>query len=197
MKLQRFQQISESHCGPAVIQMLLDAVDISASQQEISLASGVGDISEGTRVDQLALATTTIAPGHSFWYKFHSTIDDVIMILKGGYAVGVEWQGLFYNTLEEQEANDDGEAGHYSIISFLDEELGQLIMVDPYKDFANQNRILPIKTFVQRWWDTNRIADPVTGNTRQIVDEQLLFFITPSDKYFPMDEGFKRYHSVT
>lgn len=199
MKLQRFQQISESHCGPAVIQMLLNATGLFVTQEAIAAAAGVEQTIEerGTRVDQLALATSKVAPHLSFWYKYHSTIEDILYVLNRGYGVGVEWQGLFYKTLEEQQENDDGEAGHYSIISYLDEELEQLILVDPYKDFANQNRILPISTFLQRWWDTNDIIEPFTGQKRTIVDEQLLFFITPASEYFPMEEGFKEYNVVS
>jgi len=198
MKLQRFQQISESHCGPAVLQTLLDAVNVMVTQEQITQAAGVEGSIEGvgTRVDQLADAATTLAPNHVFWYKSHATLDDVLMILQRGYGVGVEWQGLFYQTLEEQEENDDGEAGHYSIISYVDEELGKLIMVDPYKDFANQDRIISINTFLKRWWDKNDITDEVTGSVQKSVDEQFLFFMTPEHEYFPSEDGFKKFHEI-
>jgi len=199
MQLQRFQQISESHCGPAVIQMLLNAVDVSTTQEAITRAAGAEETIEekGTRIDQLARAATIIAPRHIFWYKYYSSIEDIEYVLQRGYGVGVEWQGLFYDTIEEQEEEEDyGESGHYSIISFLDQELEQLILVDPYKDFARQNRILPIEMFVRRWWDKNDIYDPVLGKTRTVIDEQLLFFVTPATELFPEERGFKQFNSV-
>ena len=199
MQLHKFTQITDSHCGPAVIQMLLDGVGMQVSQEEITRAAGAEySIHEhGTRVDQLALATARLAPQMKFWYKYNSTIDDIRTILRLGYGVGVEWQGLFYNSEEEEaEDYDDDEeldSGHYSVISYLDEQQQQLIIVDPYKAFVHQDRIIPISTFLKRWWDINEVTNPYTGEKQEVRDEQLLFFIKPSEETALIDQGFKLY----
>lgn len=200
MQLHKFPQISDSHCGPAVIQMLLDGVGLQVSQEDITRAAGAEYTihDQGTRVDQLALATARLAPNMRFWYKYHATIDDIRTILKLGYGVGVEWQGLFYET-EEEEAEDydpdDDERGHYSVISYLDEEEQQLIIVDPYKEFVQQDRIIPVETFLRRWWDTNEVTNPYTGQKHIVKDEQLLFFIKPSEEAELSNKGFRLYSS--
>lgn len=198
MHLHKFPQISDVHCGPAVIQMLLDGVGLQVSQELITQAAGAEyTIHEhGTRVDQLALATARLAPQMKFWYKYHSTLEDIRAILRMGYGVGVEWQGLFYNS-EEEEAQDydedDADRGHYSVISYLDEQEEQLIIVDPYREFVQQDRIIPVDTFLRRWWDTNEITNPYTGQKQVIKDEQLLFFIKPSEESELGKQGFKLY----
>lgn len=198
MQLHKFPQISDSHCGPAVIQMLLDGVGLQMSQEDITRAAGAEFTiqEQGTRVDQLALATARLAPTMKFWYKYHATIEDIRTILRMGYGVGVEWQGLFYAT-EEEEAEDydpdDDDRGHYSVISYLDEEEQQLIIVDPYKEFVQQDRIIPVETFLRRWWDTNEVINPYTGQRNIVKDEQLLFFIKPSEDTELHDKGFRLY----
>lgn len=200
MQLHKFPQITDVHCGPAVIQMLLDGVGLQFSQEEITRAAGAEfTIKEhGTRVDQLALATARLAPQMKFWYKYHATIEDVKTILRMGYGVGVEWQGLFYNS-EEEEAEDydseDADRGHYSVISYLDEEQEQLIIVDPYREFVQQDRIIPVDMFLRRWWDTNEVTNPYTGQRQYIKDEQLLFFIKPSEEAELGSRGIKLYAS--
>lgn len=201
MQLNKFTQISDVHCGPAVIQMLLDGVGLTVSQEEITRAAGAEyTIKEhGTRVDQLALATARLAPQMKFWYKYNSSIDDIRTILRMGYGVGVEWQGLFYSTEEEEaEDYDDDEeldSGHYSVISYLDEEQQQLIIVDPYKAFVHQDRIISLSTFHRRWWDINEVTNPYTGAKQEVKDERLLFFIKPAEEIELVKQGFKLYSS--
>lgn len=196
MLFRQFIQISESHCGPAVLQMLLDAVGVTTSQENITRAAGIEHTIDklGSRMDQLALAAARVAPQTQLWYKFHATLDDIRYVLKRGYIVGVEWQGLFYEN--EDEEDDDGDYGHYSIVSHLDEERQALIIVDPYRDFADQTRIFNISMFLRRWWDINEVRDPYTGRTRVIKDKQLLFFITPLGEFFPPERGFKPFSTL-
>lgn len=199
MKIHQIQQISESHCGPAVLQMLLDAIGIEVTQNRIVEVLGVEDSLEehGVRPEQLGSACTLLAPEAIFWYKYHSTLEDISLILDSGFVVGIEWQGLFYQSEEEERDAHDEESdfGHYSIISHYDEEQGQLIMVDPYKDFANQDRIFDVETFGRRWWDTNEVRDPFTGKKQIVRDEQLLFFVTPKDISFSTGNGFRAYRT--
>lgn len=200
MKINQILQISESHCGPAVLQMLLEAIGIEVSQSRIVEVLGYEDFLEehGVSPEQLGIACTLLAPEATFWYKHHSNLEDISLILNSGFVVGVEWQGLFYQSEEEEEEeedfddhDDESDYGHYSIISHYDEEQGQIIMVDPYKDFANQDRIFDVETFERRWWDTNEVKDPLTGKKHIVTDEQLLFFVTPKDITFSTGNGFR------
>lgn len=192
-------QITDSHCGPAVLQMMLAALGVSVSQEEITRAAEVQDTIEedGTRIDQLALACSRLAPHTTFWYKYESSLKDIRYLLRTGYIVGVEWQGLFYDSEEEEDDDDDDDDhGHYSIISHVDDTSQQLIMVDPYKDFAYQDRIMPIDTFLRRWWDTNEIPHPSGVGTQSVTDIRMLFFVTPMSVDFPPERGFKRYMNI-
>jgi hypothetical protein len=200
MLIHQVVQISESHCGPAVIEMLLDAIGIKWTQAEITRAAGVEDTIEeyGTRIDQLAKAVGVLAPQAQFWYKYYSSLDDIKYLLNRGYGVGVEWQGLFYDSEEEEAAQnvDDSESGHYAVVSHIDEELEAMVIVDPYKDFAEQSRIFSLDTFVRRWWDRNELHDPFTGKTQVLEDVRLLFFITPIAEEFPPERRFKRFSGM-
>jgi ABC-type bacteriocin/lantibiotic exporter with double-glycine peptidase domain len=200
MQVHQITQISESHCGAAVLQMLLDALGVTTSQQEIAEKAGVNEtIAEhGMRVDQIAIACNRIAPHLTFWYKYYASLDDIQYLLNHNIPLGVEWQGLFYDSIEQEAEEDrgEGEHGHYSVIAFFDEEQRQLVIVDPYKDFVNRNRIFSADTFLHRWWDTNEVTDPHTGRSQIVEDRQLLFFVTQSDVELPIEMGFKRFNIV-
>lgn len=201
LPFRKVQQITENHCGPAVLEMLLDAIGMVRSQPEIVAAAGITDeyLEEfGMRVDQIALACNKVAPQAQFWYKFEANLEDIRYVLDCGYGVAVEWQSLFYDSVEEEqeEEPEGGDFGHYSIISHYDDELQQLIIVDPYKDFARQDRIIPVSFFLQRWWDTNVVREPGYNYPRTVTDQQLMFFVTPKGEYFPKDMGFKPYFTV-
>jgi hypothetical protein len=190
---ERFTQIDESHCGPAVVQMLLHNVGIEVSQEEVAEAGGVSDHieDEGMRVDQLEQAVRKLAPLVSFWYKDHSTIAELVQIVVDyDYPVGIEWQGLFEDTLEDE--TEDGDYGHYSVVTMIDPNRQKLVIVDPYKDFRSQDRIFTFEFFKSRWWDTNNFPDPQTGNDHLVEDRQMMFVITPQDVTFPLLLGMKR-----
>lgn len=193
MSFPHVQQISEAHCGAAVLEMLLAVLGEQVTQEEIAAAADVEDtIAEhGMRVDQIALASSRLAPHLQFWYKYKSTLDDLRVVLNKGYGVGVEWQGLFYDSEEEEKV--DGDYGHYSIVSHIDEERKLVIIVDPYKDFSRQDRLFPIDFFLRRWWDTNEVRDPHTGRPHIVEDVRLMFFVTFMGDEFPEHHGFKRY----
>jgi hypothetical protein len=189
----RFTQISESHCGPAVIQMLLHNLGIEVTQEEVVEAGGASDLIEqmGMRVDQLNQAVRRLAPQTCFWYKDHSTIEELVQIVsKYDYLVGVEWQGLFEDTLEDE--TQDADYGHYSVVTMTDPKSQKLVIVDPYKDFHSQDRIFTFEFFMSRWWDTNDVLDPLTGTTRLVEDRQMMFVITSEEVTFPSLLGMKR-----
>jgi len=194
-QLQRSTQISESHCGPAVMQMLLSNLGIPVTQEAVAEAGGAASLIElhGMRLDQLIEAVKTLAPGASFWYKYNATLKDLIRIVaEYKYPVAVEWQGIFVGPDEDEKPEDESDYGHYSIITHIDPERRELIVVDPYKDFASQDRILGLNTFANRWWDINEITDPKTGKAKYVEDYHLLFIITPPNETFPEDLNMKR-----
>jgi hypothetical protein len=191
-QMKRIAQITDSHCGPAVIQMLLSNVDVSATQEDIALAAGVNDVIEmhGTRVDQLANAVKTLAPDMQFWYKDHATLDDVkTLVGQYGYPVGVEWQGVFE---DEGEEDPEPDYGHYSVITYVDPEKAVLVIVDPYRDYVEQDRVFALKEFDERWFDFNMVPNAKTGKERLVKDDHMLFIVTPKAALFPAEMGLKK-----
>lgn len=180
---QKSTQISEMHCGPAVLAMLLNHIGITVSQEAITDAAGVADTiaDNGTRIDQMVTAIDVLHLDAMLWYKEHATLADIKTLLTVYHLpVGVEWQGLF----EEDEDEFDENSGHYSIVTAVDDGKKELIIVDPYKDFAEQDRIITQKTFLKRWWDENEIDSP-SGKIQIILDKELLFVVTHKKVSFP------------
>lgn len=200
MDIHRVQQISESHCGPAVLAMLLEAIGVEIDQDDVRIAAQVSqeqlDV-HGMRIDQIALACSKLAPHVNFWYKYSSSLDDVRYILSKGYPVAVEWQGLFYDSEEEEaedlDEDDEPDFGHYSIVVNVDDAADSLIIVDPYKDFTDQNRIVHIPVFMSRWWDTNEIEDPYSNHKEIVEDYRVLFFVAPHWEQFPPERKFEKF----
>ncbi len=190
----RFTQISESHCGPAVIQMLLNYLGVEVSQEAVADAGGASDLIElqGMRVDQLGRAVQRLAPHTQFWYKDHASLDELVRVVADyHYLVGIEWQGVFEDTLEEE--TEEGDYGHYSVISMANSKNRTLVIVDPYKDFRAQDRIFSFEFFTTRWWDTNELVDPLTGKDYLVEDRQMMFIITPRLVRFPLRLGMIRF----
>jgi hypothetical protein len=190
---QRFTQISESHCGPAVVQMLLHCLDIQVEQNAVVEAGEASHRIEeqGMRVDQLARAVRQLAPQTTFWYKDHASIEDLVKLVNDyDYLVGIEWQGLFEDSLEDETA--DGDYGHYSVVTSADPKSRQVVIADPYKDFRSQDRTFSFEFFMTRWWDTNESLDPLTGKENIVEDRQMLFIVTPQDETFPLLLGMQK-----
>ena len=191
-RLRRIEQISENHCGPAVIQMLLENIGVSATQEEITEAAGATFTIEthGTRVDQLAKAVKQLAPIAKLWYKEKASPEDLEYVLNiCKFPVGVEWQGLFDDMDDEDE-----DYGHYSIIANIDKEKDEIIIVDPYKDFVDQSRIVKMSTFLNRWWDFNEVKDLETEEKTFKKDEQLFFVVAPLSVTFPDELQMQAYY---
>ncbi len=189
----RFTQISESHCGPAVIQMLLYNLGIEVTQEAIAEAGeATGLIEEsGMHVGQLKKAVWLLAPQTIFWYKDHANIDELVRIVDHyKYPVGVEWQGVFEDSLEDE--TQDADYGHYSMVTAANPKEKKLMIVDPYKDFRSQDRVFDLSFFMTRWWDTNDYPDPITGKDHYVEDRQMMFIITPRGVTFPKKLGMKR-----
>jgi hypothetical protein len=191
-RLRWIEQITENHCGPAVIQMLLENIGVHVSQEEITEAAGATHTIEthGTRVDQLAKAVHQLAPHAKLWYRENGTPENLEYVLDiCKFPVGVEWQGLFGDVDQ-----DDDDYGHYSIISHIDKLKDELIVVDPYKDFVDQNRILKVSHFLNRWWDYNEVKDPQTGEKTFKKDEQLFFVVAPGAVSFAAELGMQAFY---
>ena len=191
-RLRRIEQITENHCGPAVIQMLVENIGVTVSQEEITEAAGATHTiaTHGTRVDQLAKAVHRFAPDAKLWYKEHASPEDLEYVLDVcKFPVAVEWQGLFGD-----EDDDDDDYGHYSIIAHIDRGKDELIIVDPYKDFIDQSRIVSMSLFLTRWWDFNEVKDPQTGEKVFKKDEQLFFVVVPRTVTFPDELGMQSYY---
>jgi hypothetical protein len=208
-------QISESHCGPAVIQMLLSNQEIEVTQEEVAEAGGATRLIElnGMRVDQLALAVHRLAPRATFYYKDHASIDELVRIVNDYHQpAGVEWQGLFedepgLSSLEtaaepaggaEEPGPQDGETeendyGHYSLVIQADRRSRQLIIADPYKDYFSQARIFSFQEFDLRWYDYNEVPNPNGGEPLLVKDDHLLFVITRRHVVFPLRMGMRTY----
>lgn len=191
-RLRWIQQITENHCGPAVLQMLLENIGIHVTQEAITEAAGATNTIEthGTRVDQLAKAVHVLASHAKLWHKERATFEDLEYVLtEKKFPVGVEWQGLFGD-----EDDDDEDNGHYSVLAHIDKAKDELIIVDPYKDFVDQNRIIRISTFETRWWDYNEVKDLETGEKTFKKDEQLFFVVVPLDVTFPETLQMQNYY---
>jgi len=172
--------------------MLLENIDVHVTQEAITEAAGATLTIEthGTRVDQLAKAVHELAPHAKLWHKENASFEDLEYVLnEKRFPVGVEWQGLF-----EDEDNDDEDNGHYSIIASIDNVKDELIIVDPYKDFVEQNRIIRISLFEKRWWDYNEVKDLDTGEKIFRKDEQLFFVVAPLDVSFPEKLSMQSYY---
>ncbi len=173
--------------------MLLENIGVSVTQEEITEAAGATKtIAEhGTRVDQLAMAVNELAPDTRLWYKEHATLRDLKFVIEElKYPVGVEWQGIFE---DDPEALDD-DYGHYSVVAHIEQERDELIVMDPYKDFVEQNRIIKISVFLKRWWDYNQVLDPETGKEIDKRAEDLFFVVVPRSVSFPAELGMEAYY---
>ncbi len=212
-------QISESHCGPAVIQMLLSNIGIEVMQEDVAEAGGAASLIElnGMRVDQLALAVSRLAPQAVFYYKDHSTIEALArIVIDYRTPVGVEWQGLFDDEddedLEEEDEEDeedeaeapegsvmedseteDEDYGHYSLVVQAYRRRRQLLIADPYKDYFSQTRIFDFGTFEKRWYDFNEIPDPTTGQPVLVEDRNMMFVIVRRNVLFPRRMGMRTF----
>jgi len=206
-------QISESHCGPAVIQILLSSLGVEVTQEEVAEAGGATNLiaMDGMRVDQLARAVQRLAPLVLFYYKDHASIDELVRVVNDyRHPVGVEWQGLFEDEPEQQPAgtkpdsadqadlsadgeSEDNDYGHYSLVVRADRRKRQLIIADPYKDYFSQARVFSFGVFDQRWYDYNEVSDPVSGLPVPVIDDHLMFVVVRRNVLFPRRIGMRAF----
>ena len=186
--MRRVEQITWSHCGPASCVMLLSFLGVDLSQESIVEMGGASYKVEeyGMLVPEMGKAVNRLFPQFQFWYKENGTLQDLTKILKEYmYPVAVEWQGIFYEDSDE----DDG---HYSVVTHIDTTNNIVMLSDPYKRFAGNDRMFHIMEFEGRWWDENEVRDPLTGRVEYKTDNHMMFIITSKDVTFPESLGMVR-----
>lgn len=211
----QFMQISESHCGPAVIQMLLSNLGVEVTQEEIAKKGGASKLIKihGMRVDQLARAVQCLAPKLYFYYKDHASINELARVVNDyHHPAGVEWQGVFEDEDDQQPGGskagteehiglladsetEDDDFGHYSLVVKVDRRKRQLIIADPYKDYFSQTRSFGYEEFDQRWYDFNEVTDPISGKVVLVEDDHLIFVIVRRNFSFPSRLGMRMFSS--
>lgn len=162
-----------SYCGSEISQeTLVDAAKIKHKLDPY-----------GMTIPEMGTAVSTVSPQLQFWYKEHSAIEDIELLVKGyKYPVGVEWQGVFYE-------DEDEDSGHYSIVTNVDKVNKIITLADPFGRFAGTDRSFHIDEFYSRWWDENEIFEEGISQRRVVRDEKMLFVVTPRFETFPYSLG--------
>ena len=192
---QNTAQISESHCGAAVLQMQLESLGVITDQITITKNAGAEQTVENAGIPprKLAKAVKVTASKMLFWVKNEATPQDIVFLLNHNHPVGVDWQGLFYNdeTDEDPERLKVGDYGHYSIVNAIDIQNNKIIISDPYPDFARQDRVIPLDKFISRWFDYE--IDPTTTDPRQVGPKhtKTIFVIAQKECTFPQEIGMQ------
>lgn len=189
VKLKLQAQITDSHCGPAVVSGLLGFYDIKVTQDEVVEAANVKSRlkKHGMRPDQMAKAIRLLAPNLNIWFKQNANRRDLdVLINKYELPVVVDWQGLFYDTVkEERQKNPDGERGHYSIVVDINPEMDEITIADPYSDYVNSPRKFSYRWFKKRWWDVDHIIDRKTKEIDSIYTKKLILLAVPKELELP------------
>lgn len=184
----RVTQITTSHCGPAVLQMLVSFLGYDIDQDRFVDAAEIRTRFKdyGITVPEMAEAIHQLTPDLDFWYKKNSTLMELKQVVNvHKFPAGVEWQGVF----EEDEDDDDG---HYSVATYIDSAHGTIHLADPYEVYAGRDRIFGLHLFEKRWWDVNEVTDIETGLINHIADDRTLFVVTPQYITFPADLGMEK-----
>jgi len=188
-KMKRVKQVSASHCGPAVLEELFSFLGARVSQASVvrTLRASKKIRRYGLNIGDLARATKTIGKGKFvFWKKANSGVNDLSQVVnKFKYPAGVEWQGVFYE-------DDDGDSGHYSIVTKVEKRSGFLKISDPYSKFAGTDRKFKILNFQKRWWDQNEVKLSGTSKRKIVTDKKVMFLITPKGAAWPKKLGMVR-----
>lgn len=153
----------------------------------ITQAAGVTEkvADYGMIYPEMALAVQRLAPDFTFWYKKNASLNDLVKLVKVyEVPVGVEWQGVF-------EEDEDDDNGHYSVVTEADVKNNLMRIADPYGRYAGKDRSFTLSFFMERWWDTNDITDPLTGMVRKVEDYRVSFVVVPEESDFPAELGMK------
>ncbi len=204
----RSKQENGSYCGPCVMQMLLSQYDVVVDQKSIVEACGATEVvmKLGIPLKSLAAGFKKLFPSLSVWQKDYSTIEDLENLVKNGYLVAFDWQGIF----TEDEYRDDvlptrverlknwiektpelkGDQGHYCIALEVNREKGYLRFADPYGHYAGKDRFVALWELEERWWD-DRLDKDENGKAVRVLEERLIFLLTKVDDIFPASLGME------
>ena len=187
--LKRIKQKTSSYCGPSVLVSLFSFLGVRTSQGRIvrSLRAENKIKDTGLVIKDLARAVRIVGKARfTFWKKEDATIGDLDRIVnKYKFPVGVEWQGVFYE-------DEEGDNGHYCIITEVNKAKGYLKLSDPYKRFTGLDRKFRISDFEKRWWDSNEVNIPYSKIKKLVYDRKLMFLITSKKEIFPRSLGMVR-----
>lgn len=186
--MKRVTQVTSSHCGPATLEMLASFLGIYISQNSFVSAAGVEEKLEthGMTIEEMKKAVGILLPDCCLWTKNGAGVYELSNLINNyHFPVGVEWQGVFFE-------DEDDDNGHYSVVTHIDTVNNLVMLADPYRRFAGEDRRFPIIEFESRWWDENEIKDPATGSVRIERDEKLLFVLTPKETTFPQLLGMQK-----
>lgn len=178
--LPRVSQQTDSHCGPAVLQILYSNLRKHFTQDEIVAAARIGKIikSRGSRPKQLASAVKKLTPSLQFWFKQEASIEDLEELINTyEVPVAVNWQGLFYEKLEEETPRDKQDRGHYSVVVGINLKKDQIVIQDPYSTFSDKNRTFSLSWFVTRWKDTVKDKNKKTEKIETLRTKHFLFIL--------------------
>ena len=205
------RQITGSHCGPAVVQMLLSQLGIVVDQEEIVDAAGIRKtiLQDGTPINKLSLAVKNLYPNLSLWVKRETSIKDLQKLVnEHKYLVAVNWQGVFESDdYPQDEVKTDrlgewldkiqgvpklkGDQGHYCVALEVNTGKGYLRFADPYGHYAGKDRFIAIWEFEDKWWDDRYDKDSL-GHKTYVLENRLIFVVTTNDDNLPQELGMVR-----
>jgi hypothetical protein len=175
-----YPQITDSHCGPAVVQNLLAYNHLKFSQDEIVNAANANKtiIRDGLNPTQIIKAVSTLAPKMKTLVKQNTTAKDLKTLIHHYHLpVAINWQGLFYNSVaEEKRLSSITDRGHYSIVVDIDVKNDKITIADPYSEYYKKPRVFPYRWFKTRWWDIDK----------NIPTKKLIFVIVPKKQDLPL-----------
>ena len=199
LTIRAISQETDENCGPAVIQTLLAKYRRKMTQDEIIRVARVKTRlkEHGTRPDQLARAVKKIAPNLQFWYKDQATVEDLDRLIHVYHQpVVINWQGLFYDTVEEEDRfNPQGEHGHYSLVVDIDLAHDTITTSDPYPEYNAQPRVFSLRWFCTRWWDVDHSDHLKNGKPDSFHTKHFLFIVARKSETFPASLGMQQFNT--
>jgi hypothetical protein len=185
------KQETDSHCGPATLQLLFSHLKADFTQGQIVKAAGIKGFirKHGSRPKQLAKAVTVLMPGYELLFKNNASSGDLVrLVAEQQWPVAVNWQGLFYEKPEEEKQAElerlPGFNGHYSVVVDVDAAADRIVIADPYFEFADRPRQFSLSWFEKRWWDRVQDTNPKTGEITFTTTNKFLFLIAPAGTTF-------------
>jgi hypothetical protein len=187
-KINRVAQINSYYCGPASLQMLLSYYDVTIEQQQVVDYLKINNkiIIHGITIQEMGLFIKDNYPQYQFWYKFNSSPAELSLLINDyNLPVGVEWQGIFDYPDDEAFDDEDDDPGHVAVVTGINTQENYIYIADPDAHYAGTDRKFSILQFERRWWDINKIIDPITHRSQEVDDLHGLFLITRHDFSFP------------